>query len=223
MNKHKAKTTRNARNHQETVTLFKQQVNISLGMLFLVVAGTVLGGFMYTIHGLSFASFLPGLAANSMPSILLGINLFIFAVIGKDKGIDNAIMSFILGICTIPICGLMIAGTVLAMPDYLVALGHDIQGIFTTPVNILDAILRVSMIGTQVATILLAITHIMHDARIIKQNKPTKISLDSCSVEGKHGSPAMTEIHVTTKPCSGCGASIDNSAKFCTKCGIKVA
>ncbi len=220
---------------QDTETLFKKKLNIAIPILVFVIVTMVMSGVLSSVHGTHPAYFMSNLITNNIAVLIYAVCLVVFSGIGKTKGKENSIMSFVFGIITIVLAGLLIWERATKISTYIGNIILDVENIPVDPINIADVILRSIGLVFIILAIVFSILSIVNSAAIIKANVPSGSSTARPASSGFVAQPAQprmnwaptagTPASDTSIPkaqfCASCGAPLEAGAAFCNKCGAK--
>ncbi len=215
---------------QDTESLFKKKLNIAIPVMVFMIVIMVIRGIENAYRGYSPISFIPDILESHLTALIYAIFLLVFAAIGKAKGKENRIMSFVFGICTIVLCGLLILDRALLIRPNILGIQYDIEHIPSDVLNIPDLVLDLVVLAFNIVIIALSILSIVNSVGIIKENVPSGSTATRPASSGFVGQqptmastppPAASSIP-KSQFCASCGAPLDAGAAFCNKCGAKV-
>ena len=145
-------------------------------------------------------------------------------------------MSFVFGICTIALCGLLILDRALLIRPNILGIQYDIEHIPTDVLNIPDLVLDLVVLVFNILIIVFSILSVVNSVGLIKENVPSGSATARPASSGFVAQPSQPAQ--TTPPkmnwapaadsstpkaqfCSSCGAPLEAGAAFCNKCGAK--
>nr|MDO8085271.1 hypothetical protein [Candidatus Sigynarchaeum springense] len=92
--------------NQDTESLFKKKLNFAIPSMVFIIVLMVLRGIASLVYG--YYPSVPSILGAHLAALIYAIMLLVFAAIGKTKGTENRIMSFVFGIITIGLGALLI-------------------------------------------------------------------------------------------------------------------
>ncbi len=213
---------------QDTESLFKKKLNLSIVVMVFIIVVMVLRGIYYNYRGYSPGAATVYILDAHLTALIYAIFLLVFSIIGKVKGKEVRIMSFVFGICTIVLCGLLILDRALLIDNNVNAIIDDIASIPGDPISIVDLILGIAVLVLNILAIVFSILSIVNSVGIIKENVPSGSTTSRPASSGFVAQPTMASTPPPASSsipkaqfCSSCGAPLEAGAAFCNKCGAK--